>query len=139
MFNSYNMDLAAFLRSRKVTPTSQRIQIAQVLFAKSDHFSAEEVYLAVNRGKPRVSKATVYNTLGLFVEKGLIREVLVDPSKVFYDSNPAPHHHFYDVDSGEIRDIPHDQIKVNELPTLPPGVQIESLEVLVRVKTPRRA
>lgn len=128
------MDLAAFLRSRKVTPTPQRIQIAQTLFAKSCHFSAEEVYVAVNQTRPQVSKATVYNTLGLFVKKGLIREVLVDPSKVFYDSNTSPHYHFYDMDTGEIRDIPSDQVSFKDLPELPSGTRLDSMEVLLRVR-----
>ena len=127
-------DLIAFLRSRKVTPTSQRIKIAQVLFAKTAHWSAEDVYVAVNQSETLVSKATIYNTLGLFVERGLIKEVLVDPSKVFYDSNTEPHHHFYDTDTGEIRDIAQDQIAVKDLPVLPEGKQLDSLEVLVRIR-----
>lgn len=127
-------DLKTYLRDHDVTPTAQRIQIARILFAKPAHFSAEEIYNAVNQLKPRVSKATVYNTLGLFVRKGLIKEVLVDPSKVFYDSNTAPHHHFYDIDTGEIQDITQDQISVNELPKLPSGKRLDSVEVLVRVR-----
>ena len=127
-------DLKTYLRDYGVTPTAQRIQIARILFAKPAHFSAEEIYNAVNQLKPRVSKATVYNTLGLFVRKGLIKEVLVDPSKVFYDSNTVPHHHFYDIDTGEIQDIMQDQISVNELPKLPSGKCLDSVEVLVRVR-----
>ena len=129
-------DLEAYLRAHSVTPTAQRMQIAQILFAKPAHFSAEEVYLLVNQARPSVSKATVYNTLGLFVRRGLIKEVLVDPSKVFYDSNTSPHHHFYDIDSGELQDIAQDQITVNELPKLPNGKCLDSVEVLVRVRTP---
>ena len=127
-------DLKAYLRNRGVTPTAQRIQIARILFAKPAHFSAEDIYNSVNQLKPRVSKATVYNTLGLFVRKGLIKEVLVDPSRVFYDSNTAPHHHFYDIDTGEIQDITQDQISVNELPKLPSGKCLDSVEVLVRIR-----
>lgn len=127
-------DLKAYLRKHGVTPTAQRIQIARILFAKPAHYSAEEIYNAVNLLKPRVSKATVYNTLGLFVRKGLIKEVLVDPSRVFYDSNTVPHHHFYDIDTGEIQDITQDQISVSELPKLPNGKCLDSIEVLVRIR-----
>lgn len=128
-------DLEAYLRAYRVTPTAQRVQIAQILFTKPAHFSAEEIYVLVNQIKPSVSKATVYNTLGLFVRRGLIKEVLVDPSKVFYDSNTSPHHHFYDMDSGEIEDITQDQITINELPKLPSGKCLDSVEVLVRIRT----
>ena len=127
-------DLAAFLRSRKVSPTAQRMQIAEILFEKDAHFSAEEVFNEVNRTDANVSKATVYNTLGLFVERGLIRKVLLDPSKCFYDSNIAPHHHFYDLDSGEIRDIAPDLISLKEMPSLPDGTCLDSVEVVVRVR-----
>lgn len=127
-------DLDTYLRAYQVTPTAQRMQIAQILFAKPAHFSAEEIYALVNQAKPAVSKATVYNTLGLFVRRGLIKEVLVDPSKVFYDSNTSSHHHFYDINSGEIEDIPQDQITINELPKLPSGKHLDSIEVLVRVR-----
>ena len=127
-------DLSAFLRSRKVTPTAQRMHIAEILFAKEAHFSAEELFSEVNQSDANVSKATVYNTLGLFVERGLIRKVLVNPSKVFYDSNIAPHHHFYDVDSGEIRDIEPEQISIKDMPELPKGTRLDSVEVVIRVR-----
>ena len=127
-------DLAAFLRSRKVTPTAQRLHIARILFEQEVHFSAEEVFSKVNQHDANVSKATVYNTLGLFVERGLIRKVLVDPSKCFYDSNVAPHHHFYDMDSGEIRDIESNRISLREMPDLPDGTCLDSVEVVVRVR-----
>ena len=135
--NQEPSDLSALLRSHRVTPTAQRMQIAEALFAQPAHLSAEEVYSLVNRTKPMVSKATVYNTLGLFVRKGLIREVLVDPCKVFYDSNTTPHHHFYDIDSGEIEDIADDKVSVRELPALPNGKELDRVEVLVRVRKSR--
>lgn len=127
-------DLAAFLRSRKVTPTAQRMQIAGILFDKEAHFSAEEVFNEVNKTDASASKATVYNTLGLFVERGLIRKVLVDPTKCFYDSNVTSHHHFYDLDSGEIRDIMPEQISLKDMPDLPEGTCLDSVEVVVRVR-----
>jgi len=132
--DKHRSDLAAFLRSRKVTPTIQRIQIARILFRGKAHYSADEVFTAVNKSDQKVSKATVYNTLGLFVRSGLIREVLVDPSKVFYDSNTAPHYHLYDIETGEIQDIESDQISLKHLPELPRGKCIDSMDVVVRVR-----
>ncbi|MFN2310387.1 MAG: Fur family transcriptional regulator, partial [Gammaproteobacteria bacterium] len=86
------------LRSHGITPTQQRVEIAQVLFARHQHLSADQVLTQVNAHDASVSKATVYNTLGLFAEKGLLREVIVDPAKVFYDSNLDPHHHLFHMD-----------------------------------------
>ncbi|MDE1984673.1 MAG: transcriptional repressor, partial [Gammaproteobacteria bacterium] len=77
--------LHAHLASHGVTPTPQRLQIAELLFCKPQHLSAEQILLAVNRGETSVSKATVYNTLRVLTEKGLVREVIVDPERVFYD------------------------------------------------------
>lgn len=126
--------LAQRLRAHGVNPTSQRLEIARALFRRPAHLSAEDVYAQVSRNKAHVSKATVYNTLGLFVQRGLVREVLVDPSKVFYDSNTAPHHHFYDADSHTLTDIDADQVAINQLPSLPEGTQLESVDVVVRLR-----
>lgn len=127
--------MRATLRSHGVTPTAQRLQIARLVLPQPSHFSAEKLYERVNEaGRTYVSKATVYNTLGLFVEKGLLRQVLVDPSKVFYDSNMAPHHHFYDVESGELQDIDASEIEIGALPEAARDMQIEGVDVVVRVR-----
>ena len=81
-----------------------------------------------------VSKATVYNTLNLFSERGLVKEVMVDPVRKFYDSTTHPHHHFYNVDSGELSDIPDEQVCFQDLPELPKGTERESIEVLIKVR-----
>jgi len=82
----------------------------------------------------RVSKATIYNTLGLFAERGLIREVIADPARVFYDPNIAPHHHFYDTSTGKLMDIPADDVQIQGLPALPEGMRMESVDVIVRIR-----
>ncbi|HWQ94469.1 MAG TPA: transcriptional repressor, partial [Gammaproteobacteria bacterium] len=82
----------------------------------------------------RVSKATVYNTLALFVEHGLLREVIVDPSKIVYDSNLSAHHHFYNIDTGLLQDIPSEQVTVANLSTLPEGTAAAGIEVIIRVR-----
>jgi Fur family iron response transcriptional regulator len=81
-----------------------------------------------------VSKATVYNTLGLFANKGLVREVIVDPTRVMYDSNTSSHYHFYNVDTGELYDIEPGNMNVNELPDIPDDTEIDGVEVIVRLR-----
>jgi len=117
-----------------IQPTQQRVDIAQILFDRPQHLSADQVLLSVNEGRPSVSKATVYNTLGLFAEKGLVRQVIVDPSRVFYDSNINQHHHLYNIDTGELTDISTDQVQVTGLPDLADNLSIEGVDVIVRVK-----
>jgi Fur family iron response transcriptional regulator len=122
------------LRAHGVIPTAQRVRIGRMVLTRAAHFSADQLHEQVNASGNHVSKATVYNTLGLFVEKGLLRQVLVDPSKVFYDSNMSPHHHFYDVDSGELQDIDAQQIDIGALPETPEGVRVEGVDVVVRIR-----
>lgn len=132
-------ELAAIMRKRKISPTVQRLAVAEVLLSRQTHMSAEELYSKVNSqrdaaGKPRVSKATIYNTLGLFSQQGLIKEVLVDSTKVFYDSNTEDHYHLFNLDSGEIEDIPATGVHVDGLPELPDGISLEGIDIIVRVK-----
>ena len=130
-------DIPEVLRNHGVTPTHQRIEIACALFSRMEHLSADQVLAIVNERAAETSKATVYNTLNLFVAKGLAREVLVDPSKVFYDPNPAPHHHLYHLDTGQLTDIPADSISITGLPPLPPGMITDGVDVIVRVRAAR--
>lgn len=123
------------LREHGVFPTQQRIEIAMILLGRPCHMSAEQVMVSVNgEGRAAVSKATVYNTLGLFARKGLLREVIVDPSKVFYDSNTGPHHHFYNVDSGELADVDSAGFDIATLPDLPAGTEVDGVEIVVRLR-----
>lgn len=126
--------LAQRLRQYGVAPTHQRMEIAQVLFERMQHLSAEQILARVNARYAETSKATVYNTLRLFVEKRLIRELIVDPSKIVYDSNTLPHHHLYDTASGRITDIAADKVRVVGLPPLPDGVEAESIDIVVRTR-----
>ena len=134
--NSKALDLAVeILESGAVKPTRQRLAIARVLFARHQHLSADQVMTLANQNGAELSKATVYNTLKLFVEKRLIREVIVDPNKVFYDSNTGPHHHFYDIQTGEIIDIDAAEITVAGLPPLPEGKVAEGVDVIIRMRS----
>lgn len=127
-------EVTDLLRAHGVAPTHQRIEIAHALFSRCEHLSADQILAVVNTRHSETSKATVYNTLKLFLEKSLIREVIVDPSKVFYDPNTQPHHHFYNMSTGELTDIPGDALHVASLPTPPMGMVADSIDVIVRIR-----
>ena len=128
-------DVSALMLDNGITPTLQRVEIAQILFAKPQHLSAEDVLTMVNKTGVQVSKATVYNTLGLFAKEGLIREVIVDPAKVFYDPTTVPHHHFYNVDTGTLTDIDAETVVLESLPELPQGTTAAGVDVIIRVRS----
>ena len=136
MAERYTRDnLADVLRAHDVNPTRQRIEIAHALFSRGEHLSADQLLAIVNGRHSETSKATVYNTLNLFLEKKLIREVIVDPHKVFYDPNTAPHHHFYNIDTGELTDIAASAIAISGLPQLPEGMVTEGVDIIVRIRS----
>ena len=122
------------LRACGINPTHQRIEIAFALFSRHEHLSADQVMAIVNTRHSETSKATVYNTLNLFLEKKLIREVIVDPNKVFYDPNTEPHYHMYDLESGRLTDIDATDVRVTGLPTLPSGMVTEGMDIIIRVR-----
>jgi len=126
--------IAQQLRRQGITPTHQRMEIAHVLFTRREHLSADQILSLVNSRYAETSKATVYNTLKLFVEKKLIRELVVDSAKVVYDPNTEPHHHLYDVVSGRLTDLPADNIRVVGLPPLPEGIVAEGVDIIVRTR-----
>lgn len=129
--------IEARLRAAGVKPTSQRLEIGALMLASPQHMSADQILSHLHGNGRRVSKATVYNTLKLFTECGLISEVSVDPSRQFYDSATHPHHHFYNVDSGELIDIDADDLQFNSLPGLPAGTETEDIQVVIRVRNAR--
>ncbi len=122
------------LRAHGITPTQQRLQIANFLFGKQQHVSADQILSHVQQSNQPVSKATVYNTLGLFANKGLLREVIIDPNKVFYDTNTEHHHHFYNTDSNTLTDVNSSDININTLPALPSGTHFECVDVIIKVR-----
>lgn len=126
--------LAARLQDAGIGPTPQRLRIAEVLLDAPRHLSADQVLARVNREGPLVSKATVYNTLRTFTECGLLREVVVDPNRIFYDSSVEPHHHFYNPATGELIDIPAESVTVSGLPPAPEGTEAGEVEVIVRLR-----
>ncbi|MDJ0812395.1 MAG: Fur family transcriptional regulator [Woeseiaceae bacterium] len=126
--------IRSLIEKHGILPTPQRVEVAGILLDKPQHLSAEQIIERLKAADSGVSKATVYNTLNLFSERGLIREVMVDPVRKFYDSTTRPHHHFYNVDTGELADIPDEEVAFGQLPELPEGTERESVEVLIRVR-----
>ena len=117
-----------------ILPTPQRIEIAGIVLERPQHLSAEHILAKLKAAGSSVSKATVYNTLNLFSARGLVKEVMVDPVRKFYDSTTHPHHHFYNVETEELCDIPDERICFQDLPELPEGTERESIEVLIKVR-----
>lgn len=126
--------IADRLRAHGINPTHQRIQIATVLFDRCEHLTADRILGLVNARYAESSKATVYNTLKLFVEKQLIRELNVDSTCVMYDPNTEPHQHFLDVDTGRLTDIPADQVRLAGMPALPPGTVADGVDIIIRTR-----
>jgi Fur family iron response transcriptional regulator len=126
--------IAELLTRYGVMPTSQRVDVGEVILEKPQHLSAEQVIVGVRRKGSRVSKATVYNTLNLFCRRGLLRTVNVDPSRQYYDPTVRPHHHFYNVTTGELTDIPPDAVALQIATELPPGTERDGVEVIIRVR-----
>lgn len=117
----------------QITPTRQRLEIAQHLFQRPQHLSAEKILEGVNHDGHRVSRATVYNTMGLFARKGLVREVLIDRERVFYDSNNSAHHHIYNLDTGELYDVEGVSLEIGDLPGLSENVKVVDTDLIIRV------
>ena len=131
------IDVSNLLQGHGIRPTRQRIRVAEVLLASAVHMTTDQM-LATLRSRPdRVSKATVYNTLRLFVDHGLARQIHVDPDRCVYDSTMQPHHHFQNIDTGEMIDIQPHGLEFAKIPPLPPGTEIESVDVVIRVRRAR--
>ena len=138
--NTYNINfpldrsgIVSMLQHFKISPTRQRVEIAEFLFQQPQHLSAEKILDGVIDAGNRVSRATVYNTMGLFTSKGVVREVLIDRERVFYDTNTEAHQHLYNVDTGELMDVYDTEIDLVSEPELPDGLRIISTDVVYKV------
>ena len=118
-----------------ILPTPQRLEIAEILLEKAQHLSADQIIEQLRARGSGVSKATVYNTLNLFDERGLVKERSFDPERRYYDSVTVPHHHFYNVDTGELVDIPADAITLEKIPDYEGQGRLESVEVLIKIRS----
>ena len=132
--DTYLRDL---LQQAGLRATRQRLGLAELIFGHGErHLTAEGLYAEATEAGLRLSQTTVYNTLHQFTEGGLLREILADPRRIYFDTNVDPHHHFLDEETGYMEDIPADCIAVSALTTPPPGKTIEGVDVIVRVRRP---
>ncbi len=128
-------DVKAMLRDVGLRPTRQRMSLGWMLFAKGDrHVTAEMLYEEATRAKVPVSLATVYNTLHQFTEVGLLRQVAVDGSKTYFDTNASEHHHFFVEGENALVDIPGAEEIVGKMPSPPDGYEIARIDVVVRLR-----
>jgi Fe2+ or Zn2+ uptake regulation protein len=126
-------DLVEVLRDHDVQPSAQRVAVAQYVLRTEDHPSADQVWAKVKEGFPMLSRATVYNTLNLFVEKGLLRELVLAEGKVVFDPKVEAHHHFIDEQTGVIHDIPWEALEVRHVDALAAqGFDVREYQVVLR-------
>ncbi len=127
------------LRQAGLRPTRQRVVLGAILFGQGDrHVSAEMLHAEVIAAGEQVSLATVYNTLHQFTAAGLLRELAVDGSKAYFDTNVSNHNHFFIEERGELIDIDGDSIRVDGLPEPPPGMRISHIDVVVRLVSDKK-
>ena len=123
------------LRGVGLRPTRQRLALARLLFDGDDrHVSAEALHLEAETAGFWISLATVYNALHQFTQVGLLREVVVEPGRSYFDTNVSDHHHFFREDTGSLQDIPGDRVTVADMPTAPDGTEIDRVDVIVRLR-----
>lgn len=115
--------------------TLQRVAIAEVMLSGAVHLRADEVYERAREISPGLSRATVYNTLKLFCETGLVREIVVDANCSIYDSTVSQHCHVFDIDTGSVFDTPSDGFGLTGTPILPEGWRLEQIDVIVRARS----
>ena len=128
-------DIMELLRDAGLRPTRQRRSLAQQLFSGNDrHVTAEQLHSESLGQGISVSLATVYNTLHQFTTAGLLRELVVDAGRSYFDTNISAHHHLYFEDSGKLRDVSGDNIAIGELPALPEGAEISRIDIIIRVR-----
>lgn len=132
---TFDRILTEKLRLSGLRPTRQRLALAEILFNGEDrHVSAEALHHEAEAAKIPVSLATVYNTLNQFTDAGLLREVAIEGDRTFFDTNTSNHFHYYLGEDGGLIDIEGPDVSVTGLPELPPGTEIDRVDVIVRLK-----
>jgi len=126
--------ILAKLKEAGLRPTRQRLSLAKLLFESGDrHISAEALHAEALANRIQVSLATIYNTLHQFTAAGLLREIVVEPGRSYFDNNVAPHHHFFVEGEGRLMDIPADRVALSQLPEPPAGMKVSRVDVIVRL------
>ena len=125
------LDAVLLMRRHAIQPSAQRVAVAAYVLNTSEHPTADRVWARVRRSFPMISRATVYNTLNLFVKKGLLRQFALSDGKTVFDANVGRHHHFVDERSGRLYDIPWDALEVSRIEALS-GFAVRDYHVVVR-------
>jgi Fur family transcriptional regulator, iron response regulator len=132
-------DVKSMLRDVGLRPTRQRMALGWILFAKGDrHLTAEMLYEEATKAKVPVSLATVYNTLHQFTDAGLLREIVVEPGRSYFDTNVSDHHHFFYEDSARLADIEGADVSIARLPEPPAGMHVQRVDVVIRLSANRK-
>lgn len=124
-------EVADSLKAHGIQPSAQRVAVAGYVLTTEDHPSADQVWAEVRKSFPMLSRATVYNSLNVFVQKGLLRELVLAPGRVVFDPKVEPHHHFIEDTTGRIHDVPWDAVKVSRIDSLP-GFHVREYQVVMR-------
>ena len=128
-------EIEKLLDKAELRQTKQRTQLAKMLFqAENRHFTAEQLHKEARTAGGTISLATIYNTLHQFRTAGLLRQVIVEPGKVYFDTNTEPHHHFYIEDDGELLDVERSEIEISTLPEIPKDCAIQETDVIMRLR-----
>ena len=127
--------LLRLLKGANLRPTRQRLALARLLMdGPHRHVTAEQLHGDAVAANIKVSLATVYNTLHQLTNVGLLREVVVEPGRSYFDTNTSDHHHFFNVDRGELTDIPGAKLSIGSLPPTPDGTQVSRVDIIVQVR-----
>ena len=129
--NDMKPDVVHILKKHGIRPTAQRVAVAEYVLYTKEHPSADKVWAGVQENFPTISRATVYNALNLYVDKGLLRMLDLAPDSVLFDPNTDRHHHLIDEDTGRIYDIPWNQVEVGNAETLP-NFEVRDYQVVMR-------
>ena len=128
-------EIEQLLNNAKLRHTKQRAQLAEMLFkAENRHFTAEQLHKEAHIAGHTISLATIYNTLHQFRRAGLLRQVIVEPGKVYFDTNTEPHHHFYIEDEGELLDVERNKVKISTLSEIPKDCNIQEMDLIIRLR-----
>ncbi|MEG1833572.1 MAG: Fur family transcriptional regulator [Burkholderiaceae bacterium] len=134
MISASITDLSARLREHGITPTLQRLQVAEVMLSAPVHLNADQVLASARTIAPEISRATVYSTLSLLSERGLLRTLDIDGTALVFDSTLTPHHHLFDLDTRTVSDLPADALELTVSPALAQDFDIASIELVVKVR-----
>tara|TARA_B100001029_G_C14917755_1_gene370204 strand:+ start:204 stop:599 length:396 start_codon:yes stop_codon:yes gene_type:complete len=128
------MKCIEFLKKNDITPTKQRVELAELIFRENQHFTAADLIGIASESGLEISQATIYNTLCLFERKNILKTIDLQNNCKFYDTNLTPHHHIYNTSTNLLTDIREEEINFSKLPNIPKSLVIEKTEVLIKVK-----